>query len=428
MSTGLLKKLSQDYKNLVESSEFADISIQVGDESNKAYFYAHSLILRTRSSYFREVLSKLGDKLESEKVILFDKPNITPKLFEILFRYIYDELVKKHISLINRKGLSNFKKLDALWKQFVIEDTDIFNSNDFTTLQKEEFLHFYINRPNNVTEIELWEKLLKWATIQSGSLPSDVSQYADNHFATLKKIIKPFIQYINFKSIRKDDFYQNVHPFNKAFDPKIYIKILEIYTFNINQESSITNKPFDNLSISPSSLNISSILPNQSSKKSAILTTDVKLPISLEINFGTSTIKSTTITASKPNTVTDIKPTDSTFASTSITSTFIPMRQLTIQSNIIEQNHIVLIVKWINEINNSIVSKVIDTKHAIRQNRYTGPSFGKNDLKICGELKENEKSRCRKSSYEKPIRNNTEFFSVDDYEVFQVFRKSTLQN
>ncbi|CAG8786820.1 23610_t:CDS:2 [Gigaspora margarita] len=392
MSTGLLKKLSQDYKNLVESSEFADISIQVGDESNKAYFYAHSLILRTRSSYFREVLSKLGDKLESEKVILFDKPNITPKLFEILFRYIYDgtvnlaniefseiifllwgayelnlkelcnyfeniimdqkELVKKHISLINRKGLSNFKKLDTLWKQFVIEDTDVFNSNDFTTLQKEEFLYFYINRPNNVTEIELWEKLLKWATIQSGSLPSDVFQYADNHFATLKKIIKPFIQYINFKSIRKDDFYQNVHPFNKAFDPKIYIKILEIYTFNINQESSITNKPFDNLSISPSSLNISSILPNQSSKKSAILTTDVKLPISLEINFGTSAIKSTTITASKPNTVTDIKPTDSTFASTSITSTFIPMRQLTIQSNIIEQNHIVLIVKWINEISN----------------------------------------------------------------------------
>ncbi|CAG8565251.1 23856_t:CDS:2, partial [Gigaspora rosea] len=360
MSTDLLKKLSQDYKNLVESSEFADISIQVGEESNKAYFYAHSLILRTRSSYFREVLSKLGDKIESGKVILFDKPNITPKLFEILFRYIYDgtvdltniefseiifllwgahelnlkelcnyieniiieeeNLVRKHISLINREGLSNFENLATLWRKIVVEDVNIFKSNEFTILQKEEFLHFYINRPNNITEIELWEKLLKWSTIRSGSLPSDVIQYTDNHFATLKKIIKPFIQYIDFKLIRKNDFHQKIHPFRKAFDPKFYIQLLEIYTFNENQESSTTNEPFDNLSNS-SSLNISSILPNQSSKKSAILTTDVKLPISLEINFGTTAIKSTTVIASKPTTFTDIKPTDSTSSATLITST-----------------------------------------------------------------------------------------------------------
>ncbi|CAG8524672.1 9002_t:CDS:2 [Gigaspora margarita] len=75
---------------------------------------------------------------------------------------------------------------------------------------------------------------------------------------------------------------------------------------------------------------------------------------------------------------------------------------------------------------NSIVSKVIDTEYAIRQYKYTGPTFGKNDLKICGELEENERSRCRKCSYEKQIRNSTEFFSVEDYEVFQVFTKPAL--
>ncbi|CAG8852953.1 29808_t:CDS:1, partial [Gigaspora margarita] len=103
----------------------------------------------------------------------------------------------------------------------------IFKSNNFTTLQKEEFLYFYINRPDNVTEIELWEKLLKWSTILSDSLLPDVSQYTENHFATLKKIIKPFIKYIDFTSVRKHDFYQKIHPY--AWKASVDIKYNKNY-------------------------------------------------------------------------------------------------------------------------------------------------------------------------------------------------------
>ncbi|CAG8680014.1 6429_t:CDS:1, partial [Dentiscutata heterogama] len=61
-------------------------------------------------------------------------------------------------------------------------------------------------------------------------------------------------------------------------------------------------------------------------------------------------------------------------------------------------------------------SEVINKEHTINQNKYICPSFGINDLKICGESKENEKSRCRMKSYERQIRESEEFFSVDDYE------------
>ncbi|CAG8618941.1 17722_t:CDS:2 [Gigaspora rosea] len=161
----------------------------------------------------------------------------------------------------------------------------------------------------------------------------------------------------------------------------------------------------------------------------------------------------------------------STPALTSNTSAFAITKQLKIQSNIIEQKHIELIAKWINEvsnldqntfytinllqraskhgstskvfhkrcdskgptivimrvkntgeilggynpihwgdststnknkktyntastsfifslnlrnINNSIVSKVVNTNYAIYQNNYICPAFGRNDLKICG--------------------------------------------
>ncbi|CAG8495985.1 33660_t:CDS:2 [Racocetra persica] len=453
------------------------------------------------------------------------------------------DLIKKHISLINRnrKTLANFTRLAVLWRKIIAQDVNIFSSNDFTTLQRDEFLHCYINRPKNVTDIELWEKLIKWSTVHSSSsLPSNVSQYNTEHFAILKKLIKPFIQYIKFKYISKTDFSQNIRPFRQAFDPDFYIQLLDTHAFDEFQESNTATK-------TPSPSNISTI--------SAALTSDAKLPISVEINFESTRVSSTAITAvttSKPTNTTEFKSTKSTSASATITSastptssptltptststfspTFTPTptptyihaststsaptsvvpstRQLTIQSTLIEQKHIVLIVKWINEIYNlnpstfytfnllqrasrhgsnskkfharcdnkgptlviirikdtgeiiggynpidwckatskntyhsastsfifslnlqdpddSIVSKVIDTEHAIRQNRYTGPGFGKNDLKICGETKENEKSRCRKGSYEKSIRQSSDIFSVDDFEVFQVFRKSTMQ-
>ncbi|CAG8855737.1 22266_t:CDS:2, partial [Gigaspora margarita] len=136
----------------------------VGKKSNKVSFKAHSLILRTRSPYFEELLSRYGNK--GPKNVRFDKPNINPKLFKILLSYIYDgtvdltelefkeiiyllwgaqvlcleelceyieniivvmppDLINEHISLINRKGLSKFTKLTELVRKFVYDNVEI---------------------------------------------------------------------------------------------------------------------------------------------------------------------------------------------------------------------------------------------------------------------------------------------------------------
>ncbi|CAG8589941.1 5354_t:CDS:2, partial [Gigaspora rosea] len=265
-----LKQLSQDYQSLLESW-------QKSKKSNKVSFNAkaHSLILLTRSPYFREVLSKYGDKVP-EKVI-FDKPNITPKLFEILLRYIYDGTV------------------------------------DLTELEFKEIIY------------------LLWGA-----------------------------QVLSLKELC--DYIENI--------------IIVEQTDLIKKHISLINR--EGLS--------------DFTKLAALVRTVTNTTITNPINL--------------------------------------PTPQLNIQSNLIEQKHILLIVKWINDISNSnppnfytfnllqraskhgssskkfharcddkdnsIVSKVIDKEHAIKQHTYAGPTFGRNDLKICGELKENEKSRCRK--------------------------------
>ncbi|CAI2199127.1 8342_t:CDS:2, partial [Funneliformis geosporum] len=73
------ERMQQDYATLYEQSRFCDVTVKISDQT----FMAHYLILYTRSSFFRNALSKSVGQCE----IMI--PNITPKAFEGLLKYIY---------------------------------------------------------------------------------------------------------------------------------------------------------------------------------------------------------------------------------------------------------------------------------------------------------------------------------------------------
>jgi hypothetical protein len=72
-----------DYENLFETGEGADVVIYAGEHEKE--FYVHSTILRIRSQYFRTAFS---DKWVEKKdgMIIFKKPNIEPNIFQIILR------------------------------------------------------------------------------------------------------------------------------------------------------------------------------------------------------------------------------------------------------------------------------------------------------------------------------------------------------
>ncbi len=69
---------------MLDSDEY-DVIIQIKENQNIKEFRAHSNILRVRSPYFKNLLS--NDKINNENnVIIFNKPNITPTVFEIILK------------------------------------------------------------------------------------------------------------------------------------------------------------------------------------------------------------------------------------------------------------------------------------------------------------------------------------------------------
>ncbi|KAF0560326.1 BTB-domain-containing protein [Gigaspora margarita] len=76
----------QNYSKLLENP--FDVKIKVGEKQNNKEFKAHSILLSARSDYFKAAFSSRWARRENG-IIIFDKPNISPSVFEILLNYIY---------------------------------------------------------------------------------------------------------------------------------------------------------------------------------------------------------------------------------------------------------------------------------------------------------------------------------------------------
>ena len=69
---------------MFNESDCYDIEIKVGSNDDVKIFKAHSLILKARSLYFRTALSDNWVKRSESGTILFEKENISPKVFETI--------------------------------------------------------------------------------------------------------------------------------------------------------------------------------------------------------------------------------------------------------------------------------------------------------------------------------------------------------
>jgi hypothetical protein len=78
-------RLSQNFSQLLEDADECNVIIKVGEGSNTKEFRAHSIILKTRSLYFKKALSQ-NWAIKENNIINFTKPNISPNIFEMIIR------------------------------------------------------------------------------------------------------------------------------------------------------------------------------------------------------------------------------------------------------------------------------------------------------------------------------------------------------
>ena len=82
----LSSNLSADYEKLYESGKYTDISIYTGKEPNSKIFFAHTLVLCTRSKFLENRLTENTETSGEVQKAAITLEDVTPDVFEILLR------------------------------------------------------------------------------------------------------------------------------------------------------------------------------------------------------------------------------------------------------------------------------------------------------------------------------------------------------
>ncbi|GBB91928.1 hypothetical protein RclHR1_01940005 [Rhizophagus clarus] len=477
MAIQFLSKLSKNYIELLEDSEYYDIKIEVGQDPNVRFFRAHISILCSRSPYLRRALA--SNKKNDDNVLTDIKlPNITPETFQIILRYIYggilslneqeasgilnillaaDELLlqelvdylqnylienesqwmEQHFELIHRTSFQ-FTSL-TLIQQFCTDlmarsPDKIFKSLDFTSLPEKSLVQLIKRDDLRMKEIEIWEHVLKWglAQNQNHTLLEDPDTWSDDDFKTMENTLQHCLPFIRFFCLSSKEFLQKVHHYKKLLKHQFYEELL-------NSQLDPDSKPNDDVLL-PRNIQIDSTIVNNliiishiskwidkkviiNNKFSQIR--ELYLPYKLELLLrgsrdGFAPNKFHTLCDNKPNTVVFIK----IRGTEEIVGGYNPL--IWENSDTWGNTKDSFIFSFKNDdklFKDDMISKVENTSRAINNYPCNGPCFGDDIfMNSSDENSDYNTINCKKVDYEKSLRDTNDNFQIDDYEVFQLIK------
>ncbi|CAJ0827204.1 5762_t:CDS:2, partial [Entrophospora sp. SA101] len=369
--------------DLLRSKEFSDVIIDVGEDGDHKKFYVHSLVLKTRSTYFRTALSDDWVKKQGN-MIIYNKPNVTPKLFEII---LDDDLKLDDLDIpeiIRLLLVSDELFLNELMN-FIV---------DYMLSKRIESLKQYVN---NIFEIE------------------------NGHLA-FKRLKKFYTNIIDWEP-------EVVKPFQAVLTTELFDKILEYHLVEASREFSTLVKPIrksvESLMINRKHVELISCWIDKKENLSEYNTSNFpyKLKLLLNGNDKFSAEKFHRLCDGKGPTITLLR----LKATNEIIGGYNPFEWKSPSAHMYEYTKDSFLF-CINEenIQNSIVSRVQYGKYAIGQNKKLGPIFGKegDDLALDSIYDDGPvMCKCIQSCYEKPIRKYKYDDEVAEYEIFQVIKR-----
>ncbi|RHZ58628.1 hypothetical protein Glove_372g75 [Diversispora epigaea] len=485
MSLKFFDKLSHNLIELLNDKD--DYNVIIEAENNEKSFTAHSNILKFRSSYFRRELENIQPNENNIKIIIKSSISnkIFNVILQYIYggivdlencetRFIYDlmlaadefeleELTNKlETLLIETKGSwlrthfsfiyhfifsrNDFKKLKNFCNDIVGKYPNlIFDSSDFTSLEESAMESLLKRDDLQIEEIKIWDYVIKWGIARNPGLPTDVGEWTKENFLSLKTTLQQCLPHIRYFQLSNTEIYDRIQPYKKILDKQLWK--------DINQHIALPDRPVKSVILPPRTTLITELPTRAKEPFSTIISKEHAAEISSWIDRKTSNYLTTNIPYdfqlillgtrdgfapqafwnicnghSNTVVVARVKGTDE------IIGGYNPLEW---------DNSNIDFGKWIEtkdgfifslkngNIQNSILSRVRDPQSAIfnmrkyDQNEY-GPYFGDFWMKS-NKFDFTLDNSCTSTwtYYEKPVRSSSsDNFSIINYEVFKVVRKS----
>jgi hypothetical protein len=311
------------------------------------------------------------------------------------------------------------------------EPIKIFNSLNFSSISEKILISIIQNDNLQMSEIQVWEHVLKWGHAQNPELPSDITDFSKDDFNTLKNILQQFIPFIKFHDLTSKEFLDKVFPYREILPEELFINLLKTFLSFLDPNIKPSDKPKPCIAKKVSLVAVDSkIITSQHAEMISKwinrleITDELTSSYEYKLLFRGSRDEFTRdkfheICNNKSHTVTIIKVKDSN----EILGGYNPLEWTS--NNTWGNTKDSFIFSFNNyKIEDYILSRVKNNSHGINNGVRYGPSFGDGDLIIWELIKilDYSVSACysRKGSYEKPIRITEHYFGVEECEIFQI--------
>src|SRR5581483_5236070 len=132
--------------------------------------------------------------------------------------------MKQNFNLIYQTSFENdsFLKLQNFCAELMSKEPEkIFKSIDFNSISEKCLISLIQQENFQMSDIQVWENVLKWGITQNPELPSDPSNYSKDDFNALKNTLQQFIPFIKFYNLTSKEFFNKVYPYKKIIPKEL---------------------------------------------------------------------------------------------------------------------------------------------------------------------------------------------------------------
>ncbi|RHZ89585.1 hypothetical protein Glove_13g122 [Diversispora epigaea] len=373
-------------------------------------------------------LKELTNKLE---ILLIDtKASWLKTYFSLIYRTIFNE--------------NNFKNLENYCNDIIAKHPNIiFDSSDFTSLPVSALVSLLKRDDLQMEEVKIWDYVIKWGIAQNSTLPTDLEEWSKDNFLTLKTTLQPCLPLIRYFHISNIEIFDKIRPYQKLLDKQLWL--------DINQHLIAPDRPVISTILPVRSILLQELPLRTEEPFSTIISEGHAAEISAWIDRKTTTYSTTNIPY-KFELI--LRGTRDGFAPQTFWNICHGHAKTVVVIKVKGTNEILggynplawdifyIDGKWMKTIDsfifslkngniqNSVLSRVQNSHFAIRnaskdrQNK-VGPRFGefflysdKSDFTL-----DQNRYYVLSDHYEKQIRTSS-YFSIVNYEVFKIVRKS----
>jgi hypothetical protein len=339
--------------------------------------------------------------------------------------------MEQNFNLIYRISFENdsFLDLQKFCNELISNKPDkIFKSSNFISIP-EKLLISIIQADNlQMSEIQVWEHVLKWGIAQNPELSSDLMNYSKEDFNILKNTLQTCVPFIRFYNLTSKEFADKVFPYKRVLPKKLRKEVLLSYLDPDNKKGE--SKPRIPRIVDSRDID-SNIITSQHAKtiskwvNKLEITDDLAFTFEFKLLFrgsrdGFSPYKFHEICDLQSHTVIIAK----VKGNNEIIGGYNPIEWKSIDRYNYTKDSFIFSFNYKDRNENFILSRIIDDHYAINNKSYYGPSFGNGDLILWGLDINTLCNYCHvcKNSYERSIRETEDRFSIEECEVFQLMK------